>query len=149
MPSVTTVWLEKHKRFWMWARECFFSCEKCYYSQILFHYSKWTQVQPHKLGLWVEFVSPIFQAWFLLQQDQAASLLKMTATNEVFNFVFWFSKFLDELNSYFLLQSTGLFLENFILDIGVEVGSAGMGQGMVWNDLSWFLCKLLIPKPES
>lgn len=37
MPSVTSVWVEKHKRFWIWACECFLPCEKSYYSQLLFH----------------------------------------------------------------------------------------------------------------
>lgn len=60
MPFATSVWVEKHKTSWIWACECFFPCEKSYYRQILFHYPKWTQVQPHRPGLWVEFASPIF-----------------------------------------------------------------------------------------
>lgn len=91
IPSVTPVWVEKHRTFWIWACEWIFPCEKSYYIQILFHYPKWTQVQPHSPSVWVEFASPIFQAWFLLQQDKAISLLKMTVRN--FNFVSWFLHF--------------------------------------------------------
>lgn len=36
-PSVTSVWVEKHKRFWIQARELCFHWEKPYHSLFLFH----------------------------------------------------------------------------------------------------------------